>query len=371
LSGVPYVDLAAQAAPLRDQLLEAVGRVLDHGQFILGPEVGELERRLSGALDGRPVVGVNSGTDALLLALRLRGVGPGHEVITASHSFFATASAIDLVGATPVFVDVDERTMQIDPQRVAEAIGPRTKAILAVHLNGFACAVEELDELARAHGLELIEDCAQSLFVRRRGRPVGTFGTGCFSLHPLKVLSACGDAGFVAVDSEQDADRLRRMRNLGLRDRDHLAEISGNSRLDTLQAAMLLVKLEHVGGWIAQRRAHAAAYRAALAGRVTLPPEEEGDDVVYSAFVVRHPERDRLRAELAARGVDAKIHYPVPIHLQEPYRDRPPRYPLPVTERVCARILSLPVTPELTAEGREKVVAAVVEATGTMEGDRG
>lgn len=371
MSRIPYVDLAAQAAPLRERLLEAVGKVLDHGQFILGPEVAELERRLSESLDGRHVVGVNSGTDALLLALRLRGIGPGDEVLTPSHSFFATATAIDLVGATPVFVDVDERTMQIDPARVAGAIGPRTKAILPVHLNGSTCAVDELATLAGEHGLELVEDCAQALFVRRRGRPVGTFGTGCYSLHPLKVLSACGDAGFVAVESEEDAERLRRMRNLGLRDRDHLAEVSGNSRLDTLQAALLLVKIERVEAWIAARRAHAAAYRKALAGRVVLPPEEDGDEFVYSAFVVRHPERDRLRRELAARGIEAKVHYPVPIHLQEPYRDRPLRHPLPVTERVCSEILSLPVTPELSAEGRAAVIAAVLDATAGEEGRDG
>lgn len=365
---IPYVDLAAQAAPLRERLLAAVGRVLDHGQYILGPEVGELECRLAGALGVRQVVGVNSGTDALLLALRLRGVGAGDEVITTAHSFVATATAIELVGATPVFVDVDPATMQIDPAAVAAAIGPRTRAVMPVHLNGWPCAVDEIAALCARHGLHLIEDCAQALFAKRRGRPVGTFGVGCFSLHPLKVLSACGDAGFVAVDADADGERLRKLRNIGLRDRDHVELVAGNSRLDTVQAAMLLVKLDEVPRWLAARRAHAEAYRAAFAGRLTLPPAEGEDEAVHSAFVVRHPERDRLRAALAARGVDAKVHYPIAIHRQEAFRDRPLRHPLPHTERVVAEILSLPVTPELTPAGRDEVIAAVLAALAEIDG---
>ena len=364
---VPYVDLPAQAASLRERLLAAVETVLEHGQFILGPEVVKLEERLAASLGAHAVVGVNSGTDALAMALRLRGVGPGDEVITVSHSFVATATAVRLVGATPVFVDVDPETMQIDPGLLAAARTPRTRAVLPVHLNGFPCPIEEVATFCEENELVLIEDCAQAFGARRRRRAVGTFGVGCFSLHPLKVLSACGDAGFLAVGSEEDAEQLRRMRNIGLRDRDHCEIVSGNSRLDTLQAAILLVKLEELPRWLAVRRQHAAAYRGALAGRVRLPPEEGEDEVVYSAFVVRHPQRDRLLGALAEAGVAAKIHYPIPIHRQQAFADLPLRFPLPVTERVVAEMMSLPVTPEMSSEQREIVVEALLAALDRVE----
>ncbi|MBI5441120.1 MAG: DegT/DnrJ/EryC1/StrS family aminotransferase [Deltaproteobacteria bacterium] len=207
----------------------------------------------------------------------------------------------------------------------------------------------------------MVEDCAQAFGARAGNRPVGSTGVGAFSLHPLKGLSALGDGGFLSVGSAEDAERLRRLRNLGLRDRDHAEAVSGNSRLDTLQAAFLLVKLDHFDAWAAARREHAAAYRRALAGVVTLPPERESVEPAISAFVVRHPRRDDLLQELRRRGVDARVHYPLAIHQQAAYADLPLR-PLPVTERVVGRILSLPVTPELTAEGRQQVIEVVVDA---------
>jgi len=359
---IPYVDLAAQHAPLKERILEAVARVLDHGHFILGPEVAELEARLAARLGVPHVIGVANGTDALVLALKARGVGPGDEVLTVSHSFVATASAICLAGARPVFVDVDARSMQIDPDGLDAALTRRTRAVVPVHLNGSPCDLGRVADFCRRHGLALVEDCAQALGVRAAGETVGTRDLGCFSLHPLKALSACGDAGFVAARSADDAARLRRLRNLGLADRDHCAEVSGNHRLDTLQAAILLVKLEHLDAWIAARRRHAAAYRDAFAGRLTLPPEEaEGDFAIYSAFVVRHRRRDRLAELLAARGVDAKAHYPLAIHQQAAFAGFPHR-PLPVTEKVVDEILSLPVSAELTEAGRERVIAAVYQA---------
>lgn len=365
---VPYVDLAAQHAPLRQALLEAVGRVLDHGWFVLGPEVGELEARLAERIEVPAVVGVNSGTDALILALRALGVGPGDEVITVSHSFVATASAIRLVGATPVFVDIDEDTMLLDPTRLEAARTASTKAVLPVHLGGFACDLTAIATFCDAHGLHLLEDCAQAIGAKHRGRPVGSVGVGAWSLHPLKVLSACGDAGFVSLPGGRHEVLLRELRNLGLRTRDDVAHVSGNSRLDTLQAAMLLVKLGHLDEWIAARRAHAAAYRGALRGWVRLPPEEGDDFAVYSAFVVRHPRRDALVEGLLARGIDAKVHYPKAIHQQPPFADV--AQPLPVTERVVREIVSLPVTPELTEAGREQVIAAVRAVCGEI-GDAG
>lgn len=365
---IPYVDLAAQHAPLRERILDAVARVLDHGRFILGPEVAELESRLAERLGVPHVVGVANGTDALTLALRARGVGPGDDVLTVSHSFVATAAAICLAGARPVFVDVDERTMQIDPDALPAALTEHTRAVIPVHLNGSPCDLGRVADFCRRHGLALIEDCAQALGVRAAGESVGTRELGCFSLHPLKVLSACGDAGFVAARSADDAERLRRLRNVGLADRDHCAEVSGNHRLDTLQAAILLVKLEHLDGWTAARRRHAAAYRAAFAGKLTLPPEEaEGDFAIYSAFVVRHPRRDRLIELLRARGVDAKVHYPLAIHQQEAFSRFAGR-PLPVTEKVVSEILSLPVSAELAGESRERVIAAVLAALAEVDG---
>lgn len=354
---VPYVDLPAQHAPLRARLLEAFERVLDHGQFILGPEVAALEARLSERLDGVEVVTCGSGTDALLLALRLHGIGPGDEVLTVSHSFVATASAVRLVGATPVFVDIDRATMLMDPGRLEEARTPRTRAVLPVHLNGFPCPMEPIAAFCERHGLVLIEDCAQAFGARWRDRAVGSFGVGCFSLHPLKVLSALGDGGFLTLRDPADASRLRRMRNLGLLDRDRCVEVSGNSRLDALQAALLLVKLDLVDEWIERRRAHAAAYRAALGDVLTLPPESPDALATPSAFVVRHPRRDRFLAGLRAREVDAKVHYPLAIHQQPAFADLPAR-PLAVTEQVVNEIVSLPISAELSLEGRAQVIAA-------------
>jgi dTDP-4-amino-4,6-dideoxygalactose transaminase len=358
---IPYIDLPSQHRGLRADLVEAFGRVLDHGQFILGPEVALLEERLRERLGVPHVVTVANGTDALVLALRLRGVGPGDEVITVSHSFVATATAIRLAGATPVFVDVDEESMLLDPSGLEGALSPRTRAVLPVHLNGFVCDLDPIARFCERNGLSLVEDCAQAFGARAAGRSVGSTGVGAFSLHPLKGLSALGDGGFLTVASDDDAQRLRRLRNLGLRDRDHCEVVSGNSRLDTLQAAFLLVKLDRFEAWAAARREHAAAYRRALAGVVRLPPEKEGVEPAVSAFVVRHPRRDVLLRRMRERGVDAKVHYPLAIHQQEAFADLPPR-PLPVTERVVREILSLPATPELSAEERSRVIESVLDA---------
>ncbi len=305
------------------------------------------------------VVGVSNGTDALKLALRHLGIGPGDEVVVPSHSFFASASCVPLVGARPVFADVDPATMQIDPADVEAAIGPNTRAVIAVHLNGQPCAIEDLDQICKARGVALIEDCAQAIGVHRRGRHVGTHGIGCFSAHPLKNLAALGDAGFVATRDAAETEHLRQLRNHGLRDRDHCDEISDNARLDTMHAAMLLAKLPHLEPALEARRRHAAAYREALAGLVTLPPEDgEGDRSTYSAFVVRHPERERLRAALRDAGVDAKVHYPLGAHQQPAFAAWVDR-PLPHTERVVSEILSLPVSAQMRDEQREHVCATI------------
>jgi dTDP-4-amino-4,6-dideoxygalactose transaminase len=357
---IPYVNLAAHNAALKSELLAAVARVIDHGQFINGPEVAQLESALATWLGVPHVIGVSNGTDALVLGLRLAGVGPGDEVICPSHSFVATATAIRLVGATPVFADLDEATMNLDVASTEAAITPRTRAVMPVHLNGFPADLTALSNLCQSHGLQLVEDCAQAVGARHHGQSVGTLGIGCFSLHPLKVLSAIGDAGFITVPTAEQAARLKQMRNLGLVDRDHCAHPDPNNRMDTVHAAMLLAKLPHLPEWVAARQAHAAAYRTALKDTVTLPPEDGPHRQVYSAFVVRHPKREALIAHLATRGIDAKIHYPIPIHRQEAFRAFATRE-LPVTDRVCETIVSLPVTPELSVAQRGEVISAVLE----------
>ena len=358
---IPYIDLPAQHRPIEEELVAALRRVLAHGQFILGPEVAELEQRLAERLGVAHVVAVGNGTAALVLALRLRAVGPGDAVIVPSHSFVASATAVRLVGATPIFADVDPETMLVTAATIEAVLTSRVKAVMPVHLNGYPCELDAIAELCARRRVALIEDCAQAIGARHRGRSVGSHEIGCFSLHPLKVLSALGDGGFISVAAPADAARLRLLRNIGLRDRDHCELVSGNSRLDTLQAAFLLVKLGHLDGWIAARRAHAAAYAAALAGHVQLPPSAPHVEPVWSAFVVRHPRRDVLAAALRERGIDAKSHYPLAIHQQAAFEDLD-HGPLPVTERVVSEILSLPVTPELGVQDRARVIDAVIAA---------
>lgn len=347
---VPYVDLARQHAGVKDELLAAAGRVIERGDFILGAETAEFERRFAELCGVAHAVGMNSGMDALVLSLKALEIGPGHEVITAPNSFVASASCVALTGARPVFVDVDD-SYNLDPSLVEAAITPRTKAILPVHLTGRPAAMEALAEIARRHGLAIVEDAAQAVLAERHGKRVGAWGTvGCFSLHPLKTLNACGDGGVVTTNDAQLAERLRILRNLGLRTRDDCVEWSTNSRLDTLQAAMLLVKLDHLEDWTRRRRENAAYYDEHLAGLpgLTLPVQRPNEVQVHHTYVVVAERRDALKAFLAERGVGTSIHYPVPIHLQRAaaalgYR----RGDFPVTEHQADRILSLPVHQDL------------------------
>ncbi|MFC1574889.1 DegT/DnrJ/EryC1/StrS family aminotransferase [Gemmatimonadota bacterium] len=360
MTDVPYVNLPAQHRPLEEELLEAVRGVLRHGAFILGPEVAELESRLAQLLHVPHVVTVASGTDALTMALRLRGIGPGHEVLVPSHSFLATGQAVALVGAEPVFLDIEPARMLMEPAHLHPSLCPRTRAVIPVHLGGHPCDMEAISTFASEHGLELIEDCAQAMGTRAYGRSVGDFGLGCFSLHPLKTLSALGDAGFITVHREEDAERLRLMRNFGLVDRDHTAFVAGHSRLDTIQAAMLLVKLRYLDSYLEARRAHAAAYSSALEGAFRLVEVPDWAEPSHSTFVIRHPERDRIVAAMGERGFDVKIHYPVPIHMQAPYAQRR-EWHLPETDRAVGEIMSLPVTPELPASDRHRIIEALLE----------
>jgi dTDP-4-amino-4,6-dideoxygalactose transaminase len=359
---IAYVDLAGQHAPLREELLAAVGRVLDHGVFVLGPEVEDFERAFAALCGTANAVGVNSGTDALVLALRALGIGRGDEVIVPANAFVAAASAVAIVGARPVLADVGP-DYNLDPEAAADAVTTRTRALLPVHLTGRPARMDELTAVAARHGLRVVEDCAQAVLAEHRGRPVGSIGdVGCYSLHPLKTLNACGDAGAVVTSEDRVAGEVRTLRNLGLETRDDCVAWSGNSRLDSVQAAMLLVKLRHVKAWTERRRANAARYRELLAGTpgLDVPDERPEEYAVYHTFVVQADRRDALQAHLASQGITTAVHYPLPIHLQTVGRDLGyERGRFPNAERQAARILSLPVHHGLRLADLERVAAAV------------
>ena len=357
---VPFVNITGQHRPLKAELLKACEQVLDHGQFVLGPEVAEFETRFADLCGVRFALGVDNGTNALMLSLRALGIGAGDEVITAANSFFASASSIAMTGAKPVLVDVlDDLT--IDPEQVERAITPRTRAIMPVHLTGRPADMAALCGIASRRGVAIVEDAAQAVGAGSQGKMVGSFGrTGCFSLHPLKILNAVGDGGVITTDDKAIYDQLVKARNHGLRNRDECEFWSLNSRLDTLQAAMLLVKLGALEAGIAARREIAACYGQQLQYLVTVPQERAGDRPVYQTYVIQCERRQELQDHLAAQNIDSKVHYPVPIHLQPAAKGLGHRAgDFPVTERLAASILSLPIYPELTADQLQHVVEAI------------
>ena len=347
---VPFVDLVAQHAPLRDELLEAVGRVLDHGQFILGPEVAELEARWAGLCRVNHAVSVSNGTMALFLVMRALGIGEGDEVITAPNSFVASASPVALTGATPRFADVGD-DFNVDPEAVRACINERTKAIIAVHLTGRPADMDALNAIAAEGGVLVIEDAAQAFGAKYRGRPVGSLAeAACFSLHPLKTVGACGDGGMITTDDDVLADRLRRLRNHGLERGQEDCTVWGyNARIDTLQAALTLVKLRHLDEWTHRRRVNAAIYRERLSGLVRIPLDRPDDFAVYHTFPVEADRRDELIDHLQANDIGCAVHYRVPIHLLEAARDLGyVKGDLPVAERLANRVVSLAVHQNLT-----------------------
>jgi dTDP-4-amino-4,6-dideoxygalactose transaminase len=343
---IPYVDLAAQHREIKAELMAAVEGVLDSGKFILGPPVEAFERAFAELHGAAFAAGVASGLDALTLSLRALGIGAGDEVITPANSFVGSASCVALAGATPVLVDVGD-DYNIDPGAIERAITSRTRAILPVHLTGRPARMERIMELARGNGLAVIEDAAQAVGAKLNGKSVGTFGNaGAFSLHPLKTLGACGDAGIVVTGDAALYERLRLLRNHGLRSRENCVEFAPNSRLDTLQAAILLAKMPYLAQWNALRRGHAARYRDNLkdVSGVRVPDERPGEEAVYHTLVVLAEHRDELRRHLEARGVGTQVHYPVPIHLCEAAAGLGyARGDFPTTEWQAERILSLPV----------------------------
>jgi dTDP-4-amino-4,6-dideoxygalactose transaminase len=361
---VPFVDLAAQYASLADELEETARRVLRSTDYILGHELGLFEEEFAAFCASRHAIGVDSGTSALELALRAYGIGVGDQVITAANTFIATALAISYTGATPVLVDVDPRTCTLDPARLEEAITGRTRAIIPVHLYGQTADMDPILAVARRHGLRVIEDACQAHGASYRGRPAGSLGdAAAFSFYPAKNLGACGDGGMVVTDDPRVADSIRMLRNYGQREKYHHLVHGFNRRLDTLQAALLRVKLRHLAAWNAARRRHARLYdRLLAASAVEAPFEAEYAESVWHLYVVRCRDRDALRAGLAERGIATGIHYPRPIHLQPAYCELGyARGDFPVAERQAEQILSLPMYTELDAEQVARVARAVVD----------
>ncbi|MBV8285122.1 MAG: DegT/DnrJ/EryC1/StrS family aminotransferase [Candidatus Eremiobacteraeota bacterium] len=362
---IPILDLTRQHKQLEPELERAIRGVLEGGAFINGRNVAAFEEELAGYLGAAHAVGLNSGTDALHLALRALDIGPGDEVITTPFTFVATTEAIGMVGATPVFADIDPETLNIDPRAVAAAITPRTRAILPVHLYGLPAAMDEIIAIAREHSLAVIEDCAQSIGATIGGTRTGTIGTvAAFSFFPSKNLGACGDAGAVVTNDEQLAERVRRLRAHGAAVKYYHDELGVNSRLDELQAAILRVKLPYLDGWIERRRTIAAWYTVEL-GRlrgITLPVGRPRQAVrhVYHQFTVRVADRDRVARDLRERGVGTMIYYPVPLHLQGVHAGlRLGEGSFPNAEAAAREVLSLPMFPELRDTEVDRVVSSV------------
>lgn len=342
---IPFVDLVAQHAPLKDELLAACQRVFEHGQFILGPEVTQLEDEWAEQCRARHAIGVSNGTDALTLVLEAMGVVEGDEVITPPNSFVASTSAIVHAGATPRFADVGE-DLNLDPSAVRSCISRRTRGIIAVHLTGRPADMDAINDIASTHGLFVIEDAAQAMGAAYRGNPVGGLASAaCFSLHPLKTAGACGDGGVITTNDADLADRLRRARNHGLsRRQEDCASWGRNARLDTLQAALTLVKLRHLTAWNEQRRSHAASYRRLLPPTVRIPQDRPDDFAVYHTFPIETDRRDQLAEHLEDNGIGHAIHYRLPMHLLPAARHLGYRRgDFPVAERQASRILSLPI----------------------------
>ena len=368
---LPLVDLAAERTSLNGELEAACLRALTRGDHILGAELAAFEQEFARYCEVAHAVGVDSGMSAIELTLRAFGVGPGDEVIAPASTFVGTTFPVVNVGARPVLVDVDEDARTMDPARVAEAITPATRVVMPVHLHGQCASMEPILALARDRGLLVVEDACQAHGARQHGRRAGSLGhAAAFSFYPSKNLGAAGDGGMVVTDDPALADRVRILRNYGQRQKYRSEEVAFNRRLDTLQAALLRVKLRHLDEWNAARRGHAERYHQALEGlRVARPSTAAGNEHVWHVYAVRVRQREAVQASLAAAGVASGVHYPLPIHLQPAHRDlgyAPGDFP--VTEALADAMLSLPMYPQLPAGAPERVAAvlraALVESDG-------
>ncbi|MBS1262527.1 MAG: dTDP-3-amino-3,4,6-trideoxy-alpha-D-glucose transaminase [Calditrichaeota bacterium] len=386
---VPLLDLKAQYETIRDEVMEQVAEVLESQYFILGPKVKELEAAVADYSGTKHAVGVSSGTDALLISLMAAEIGPGDEVITTPFSFFSTAGCVARVGARPVFVDIDPASFNLDPGKFEDAVSERTKAVIPIHLYGQPAAMDPIMDIARRHGLTVIEDAAQAVGAEYRGKRAGSIGDyGCFSFFPSKNLGAAGDGGMVVTNNDENAEKLRILRVHGGRPKYYHRVIGGNFRLDAIQAAVLLVKIRRLDRWTAVRRKNAGRYRdlfkqAGLAIEPTgcfergchdwpdcelqgrngvVLPQEVADRHIYNQFVIRVDRRDELRAHLKQREIGHEVYYPVPFHVQECFAYLGYKQgDFPASECAAATSLALPIYPELTEAQMREVVDAIGE----------
>lgn len=377
---VPLLDLTAQYRSLRDEILAAIARVADSQRFILGAEVENFEREIAARLEVEHAIGLSSGTDALLATMMALGVGPGAEVICPTYSFFATAGCISRLGATPVFVDIDPVTFNMDPAALQAAMTPATRAIIPVHLFGLCADMPRIGEIAAGAGVPVVEDAAQAIGARLGARQAGGFGAAaCFSFFPSKNLGAFGDAGLATTNDPSLAHEIRLLRNHGMEPKYLHARIGGNFRLDALQAAVLRVKAPHLPAWTSARRRNADRYRALFAEfkleQITLPIEPAGWMHVYHQFVIRGPRRDGLRTYLTSRSIGTEIYYPVPLHKQACFavnakwamQDAKWKT-FPHAEDAAATSLALPIYGELTEDQLRYVVKSIEEFCSMQDG---
>lgn len=361
---VPYLDLPAQLRSIRADLDQAIARTLDRCSFCLGPDTAQFEKDFAAYIGTQYALGFNSGTSALHIAMLLLNVGPGDEVITTPYTFVATSWAISYVGAKPVYVDIEDGTMNLDPKLIERALTPRTKAILPVHLYGHPFDLDPVLAIAKKHGLPVVEDAAQAHGATYRGRLVGSFGDlSAFSFYPGKNLGACGEGGGLLTNHPAFEKRARSLREHGSSVRYYHDEVGYNYRMEGLQGAVLGVKLKHLPRWIAERRRVALRYHELLADTpLQLPREESYAESAWCLYVIRHPRRDALKALLDQSGIGCALHYPLPLHLQKCYASlghQPGDFP--VTEKAARECLSLPIYPELTEAQIQRVSAVIHE----------
>ena len=367
---IPFIDLVPQFNAMSDEIMATVTRVFKEQKFILGEEVSELEREIAEYCDARHAIGCNSGTDALIIALQAMGIGEGDEVITTPFSFFATASSICRAGATPVFVDIDPETFNLDPQAVEEAVTPRTKAIMPVHLFGQCCEMEALWRVAQKHDLQIVEDACQAIGAEYQGRRTGVLGSvGCFSFFPTKNLGGAGDGGMMTTDDPELAQRLKCLRVHGDVGQYEHVEVGMNSRLDSLQAAVLRVKLRQLDTWTEARQRNADRYgdmfrQEGVLDSINLPKVGPNRRHVFNQYCirVRHGNRDSLMQQLKTKKIGCAVYYPKPLHLQKCFKYlgyRPGQFP--EAEAASRDILALPSYPELPAADQARIVTAVTE----------
>jgi dTDP-4-amino-4,6-dideoxygalactose transaminase len=361
---VPFLDLKRQYNAIKKEMDEAVFSVLSNTQFILGPEVKSLEEKIASYCGTKFAIGVASGTDALLLSLRACGVKSGDEVITTAFSFFASAGVISRLGANPVFVDIDPETYNINPDQIEKKFTPKTKAIMPVHLFGQCANMDPIMEVARKHNLKVIEDAAQAIGAEYKGKKAGAIGDfGCFSFFPSKNLGGAGDGGMVTANDPEMAEMVRILRVHGSKPKYYHSTIGYNSRLDTLQAAILSVKLKYLDDWTNKRREHAEVYNSAFKGLDLITPKEESFNYhIYNQYTIAVKNRDELRNYLKEKEIGHDTYYPVPLHLQECYRFLGyKKGDLPVSEKKAEKVVSIPIYPELTEQEQDYVISTIKE----------